>query len=291
MRDRGDQGDACTVRGAEERGEPGATGGVVHGGHVEDRCGRVRAEPVGPTRDVPVKHHVADHHHVGADVGARVARRLALPTGLGVVHPVEVCVHGGAQGVHEDQVHGLHARRRAGRDAYRRVADLRQRVRAWAGECPDLHPEVTPALGGPQHVRAASGRRQQDQDVTGAPVRLDLPREHLVGAVVVDDGGEARGLRAQGDRGVGAALGDEPPDQLGGEVLGLGRAPAVPRGEQPPAGDEPLGQQPAPLLDRRRLVLDPGERVRQLREVLLEPSGAGHPAATCVRTAWRAIVR
>jgi hypothetical protein len=71
--------------------------------------------------------------------------------------------------------------------------------------------------------------------VARAPVSEDLPGEDLLEAVVVPDRGERRGVRVQGDRRPRCALLQEPPGELGCQMLGVGRRPAVAAQEQLPA--------------------------------------------------------
>ena len=83
-----------------------------------------------------------------------------------------------------------------------------------------------------QHVRAASRRRQRDQHVAGPAVGMDGTAEGVVRPVVVDDRGGRGVLGADGQRGERAPLAVEAADELGGQVLGLGRAAAVADGQQ-----------------------------------------------------------
>jgi hypothetical protein len=70
--------------------------------------------------------------------------------------------------------------------------------------------------------------------------RLDLAREDLVEAVVVGDGREDRGVRRQRDGGDAAAFQRVAAHQLGGNVLRIGGAAAVPEHEQLVPGTQRL---------------------------------------------------
>src|SRR5690606_3778234 len=99
---------------------------------------------------------------------------------------------------------------------------------------------------------------------------------------------QAGGLGAQRDRREGATVVEEAADQLGGEVLCLGGAAAVARGEQPGARGEPVGQLPAPFLDSGGVPVEEVERGVQLRAVLVEPVPGGHAVTS---RAWSAACR
>src|SRR5690606_31796303 len=175
-----------------------------------------------------------------------------------------------------------------GGDAQRVVTERGERVRGRSRQTPHGQPERAPTRGGAQDVRAGAGGGQQDEDVAGPAVSLDLAGEHLLRAVVVDDRAQAGGLGAQRDRREGATVVEEAADQLGGEVLCLGGAAAVARGEQPGARGEPVGQLPAPFLDSGGGPVEEVERGVQLRAVLVEPVPGGHAVTS---RAWSAACR
>ena len=76
-------------------------------------------------------------------------------------------------------------------------------------------------------VRRVAGGGQCPDHVAGPHQGLDLPGEDVAETVVVADGQQVGGIRGQGDRRQGAPLALEPADQLGRDVLGVGRAAAV----------------------------------------------------------------
>ena len=189
--------------------------------------------------------------------------------------PVEVAVE---QGVADDDRAGAHAATSAPRaPALRRVAPLERlastaraeqvhatRCTSWTvavcgasthsassaasasgfGAGPVSAHVVRPQLGARRstardHVRAApGGRLSATQHVARPAVRAHLPGEHLLGAVVVADRGEARASRRAGAialsgcRSVAIAA-----DQLGRQVLGLRRR--CRRCRRPAAGRRP----------------------------------------------------
>ena len=93
-------------------------------------------------------------------------------------------------------------------------------------------PSARHAVDGPQHVRRVAAGRDRDRDVAGAAERLHLAREDLVVAVVVGDGGERRGVGGERDRRQRAPLARHATDELGGDVLRVGRAAAVAEEQQ-----------------------------------------------------------
>src|SRR5690606_25675827 len=122
-------------------------------------------------------------------------------------------------------------------------------------------------------------------------VRAHLPGVDLVGAEVVGDRGERRGVGVQRDRRVRLPVGAEPADQLGREVLGLRRRPAVAAGQQPAPGREHARELAAPGADRGGVAVDPGQGRAELLQMRVHgypPSAArrlGCPSITCVYTA------
>src|SRR5690606_22105004 len=107
-------------------------------------------------------------------------------------------------------------------------------------------------------------------------VRLHLPGEHAVGAVVVADGGDRRGVAVQRDRRQRPPLVLEAPDQLGGEVLRLRGAAAVAARQQPPAAAEDPRQGAAPRLDGGDLVAEPQRGLGEgLQPPVLRRGGPG----------------
>src|SRR5690606_28897421 len=92
--------------------------------------------------------------------------------------------------------------------------------------------------------------------------------------------GDARALGAQAQRGQWSALPEEPPDELGGEVLGLGRAAPVPGGEQPRTPAQPLGELGTPAIDDVRLPTQARHGAVQLPAVRTQPRVRAHTAST-----------
>jgi hypothetical protein len=77
-----------------------------------------------------------------------------------------------------------------------------------------------------QHCGVPAGRDRQQQ-VVGLAQRAYLLGKHLVVVVVVGDGGQGRGIGGEREGGEAGALHLEAIEQLGGEVLGVGRRAAV----------------------------------------------------------------
>jgi hypothetical protein len=151
-----------------------------------------------------------------------------------------------AQDVHGDQVqllNDLALRRRA---AQHLVAGVADRARAGAGHRPRAQAALPGGLDRGQQVGAAAAGGQHDQHVAGAAVRAHLAGEDLLEAVVVADRGERRGVRRQGDRGQRDPVVAQLAGQLGGQMLGLGGAPAVAGHQHPAAGEEVGAQLGAP---------------------------------------------
>ena len=124
-----------------------------------------------------------------------------------------------------------------------------QWIRGGTAEHPDLQPGATGPPGGGEQVRAAAAGRQQQQHVTGPAVCADLPGEHLVVPEVVADRGQARRLGVQRDRGQRRPVRVlEPADQLGGQVLCLGRATTVAGSKQSVAFKQQSGELRSPRL-------------------------------------------
>ena len=124
------------------------------------------------------------------------------------------------------------------------------------------------AFGRCHDVATRARRRHRHQDVAGPAVRLDLSSEHLFRAVIVEDRGERRRLAVQRNRGERASLAVIPPDDLGGQMLGLGGAPTVPDSKQPPAVEQPFGEPGAPAVGRRELRREAVQRRGQCRDVV-----------------------
>src|SRR6185312_5489412 len=173
--------------------------------------------------------------------------RGVFPVGLG--GGGQRRLDGAAQHVDGGEVGLLHGRGVA-RDADRVVAQPGEGVGAGPGERPHLRAARPGGLRRGEQVGAAAAGGQQDQHVAGAGVRADLPGVHLPEPVVVADRGERRRVGVQGDRGQRTAFALEAAHELRGEVLRLGRAPAVARDEQPVAVGEPVGQRAAPAGER-----------------------------------------
>lgn len=119
---------------------------------------------------------------------------------------------------------------------------------------PGAQAAVPRRAGGPQQVRAAARRRQRDEHVARAPVGGDLAGEHLVVAVVVAYGRQARGLGGERQGGERGTLAVEAPDQLAGQVLGERGAAAVAGHEQAGAALEPPPQRRAPGREAAQLA-------------------------------------
>jgi hypothetical protein len=99
-------------------------------------------------------------------------------------------------------------------------------------------------------------------------VGADLPREHLVGPVVVEDGGGGRGVGVQGDGGQRSAILPKASDELAGQVLRLGGAAPVAAGQQPAAASVQVAELVGPLPHHRHDVGEPAGRARQGGEVV-----------------------
>jgi hypothetical protein len=100
----------------------------------------------------------------------------------------------------------------------------------------------------------------------------DLTRVDLLGAVVVQDGGQGRGLGVQGDGRERRTVVPVATDQLRREVLRLRGTAAVARDEQPVPAAQPIGQLPAPSLRGPRQL---GAAGGQGRDQRVDVGGAG----------------
>ena len=93
----------------------------------------------------------------------------------------------------------------------------------------------------PAHDVGARPRgRQPDGHVTGPAQRLELAGEDVVERAVVGDRGEQRAVGGQGEGGEAGPVDQVAADELGGEVLALGRAAAVAEPEHRAAGAQGL---------------------------------------------------
>jgi hypothetical protein len=169
------------------------------------------------------------------------------------------------------------------RDAHRVVAQPGERVGAGPGERPHLRVATPGRLRRGEQVVAAAAGGQQDQHVTGAGVGADLAGEDVPEAVVVADRGHGGRVGVQRDRGQRTAFALEAAHELGGEVLRLGRAPAVARDEQLVAAGEPVGQRAAPPGERVACGAQCGQRRGEPVDVLVEQraTGRGHLVTHC----------
>ena len=82
-------------------------------------------------------------------------------------------------------------------------------------------------------VGRGAARGQGEGDVSRSAQGLDLTAEDAIETPVVADGGQGGRIGGQGDRpgAAGRSAAAEAVDELGGEMLGLGGAPAVAEGE------------------------------------------------------------
>ena len=164
---------------------------------LDHRHRRVGAEPLGAPVEVAVEQRRhrrrRSRGHRTTSVRGRSARAR------------QRVVHGGADQVHHDQVHLLHGR---GASRRRRSAPRRPPSASGLGRGPvsaqTRRARAAGRLGGGDQVRAAARRGQQHEHVARPTVRPHLAGEALVGAVVVGDRSQARGLGVQAD---GAAAG------------------------------------------------------------------------------------
>jgi hypothetical protein len=143
--------------------------------------------------------------------------------------------------VQHQQVHFLDARRPLVRDADVDVGlgqEFPHPPAGVAGERHDRHLARVRRVDRGQHVGRVAARGEGEQHVAGRAQRRDLLGEDDFVAVVVADRGEDRGVDGEGDRGEARALALEPADELGREVLGVGRRAAVAAHQDlAPAGD------------------------------------------------------
>ncbi len=79
----------------------------------------------------------------------------------------------------------------------------------------------------PHHVVRVAARGETNDDVAGLDERVDLPFEHPLESVVIPHGREHTGVRCQRYGGQRCSLIQEPPDELGSDMLRGCRAPAV----------------------------------------------------------------
>ena len=285
VRDRRDEDDVAPFAGGHDGRESGAAGPRHVDGILEDRHRCVRREPRRDRGGVHVEEHVADddqgavHDHAPVRVRSPAERRSdPFPStpiarsndSQSTCRPTRcsswtVAVSGASTAAAWSATlasgfgHGpVNAHTRRPRAAPRRAASTTFGL---------------PAAG-----------REQDEDVAGAAVGLDLTREQLLGRVVVRDRRERRGLGGETDRRERRPLVPVSADQLGGQVLRLGRAAAVPGGEEPAAIGEDVGQRDAPGVGHPQDRAHPVDGAPQPAQVLV-PDGrrrVHHRAASCV---------
>src|SRR3989442_14143322 len=96
----------------------------------------------------------------------------------------------------------------------------------------DFHPLDPRRLSGAQGIGTLPAGRVQDEHVSGARHRLDLPREDLVESQIVGTGGEEGRVCGQGDRREGTAGATVYGVVVPGEVRGVGCALTLVRPRQ-----------------------------------------------------------
>ena len=124
-------------------------------------------------------------------------------------------------------------------------------------------------------VLRTPARRERNDHVARAGQRFDLSREHGIERVVVGDAGHDRRIDAQGDRRQRPPLPKISPDQLRREVLGVGRAPAIPERVEATARSEGRTGALRDCLEHGQQVLDGIER----GAMLLDLAGWTHVVA------------
>ena len=166
------------------------------------------------------------------------------------------------------QVHLLDARGPVVRHAQVHVAGRQHGAdlaAALARERDDAHLAFVRRGDRRDDVGRIPGRRYREQRVPGGAERAHLLRVHLLERVVVRDRGEQRRVRGERKRGELGALPLEAADHLGGEVLRVGRGPAVAAGEDLAVAEQARREQVRGAGDRRRERVRRGEL--QLRAV------------------------
>src|SRR4051812_6007300 len=120
-----------------------------------------------------------------------------------------------------------------GGDATAVVADEGDRAQAAPARLPE----------GLEHAERVAARREREEDVAAPPVGDDLAREDGLGADVVGDGGDDRGVGGEVERGRGGRPGGGGgPGEAGARAHRGGARAAVAEGQQPPAGVEGRAQ-------------------------------------------------
>jgi len=127
--------------------------------------------------------------------------------------------------------------------------------------------------GGFKHrdqIARLPARTQADQQVTRPAEPFQLADEDLVPAVIVSDARHEGAVTGQGDRGQGNPVSLIAADQLGHQMLGLGRAAAVSAGDQFVAFLQGLQNQVAGRLDLRADCLQAGQGFLGLLQTLIK---------------------
>ncbi len=140
-----------------------------------------------------------------------------------------------AEDVFQGEVGLLDVHGGGGGDGDAEVAEGAHLAAVATGETEGGEAEFFGGLEGGEDVGRITGGGDAEEDVAGESVGFDLAGEDAVEVPVVGGRGEDGGIGGEGDGAQGGAVGGEADDELGDEVLGIGRGASV-------AGDEELAR-------------------------------------------------
>src|SRR5207245_288750 len=147
------------------------------------------------------------------------------------------------------------------------------------GQPDGAHAALAAGLDGAQDVRRPAAGGDGERHVAGDAERVHLPREDVLVPVVVGDGGERRRVGGERQRRERAPFAREASDELGGDVLRVGGAAAVPEEQDLPLGGEGVAHQLDGARERVGVLLEehvarPGTLGEEAPDVRLD--GARH---------------
>jgi len=161
---------------------------------------------------------------------------------------------------------------------------------AIAGQCDDAHTHLVRDLYRVDHVRGIAARRDGEQHIAAPPERAHLLGEHLLVGIIVRNRRKRRRVRSKGDAGKRRALAFEAVDELGREVLRIGRRAAVAASEHLATAFQRCREQRAGL--RHRLPEHRHCRQLQIRALGEMRRHARHETCFCLLHAatilWKA---